>query len=128
MRLRLRSLWIAGGWAIAAVIVWLSITPSPPKIDIDEGDKLGHLLAYGTLMFWFCQLYAGRGARAAHAAGFALMGVALEFVQDALGYRSYDVYDMLANTVGVALGWAAALPTGGKLFKFAELMLPERRR
>jgi glycopeptide antibiotics resistance protein len=25
-----------------------------------------------------------------------------------LGYRTYEVFDMLANTIGVLLGWAAA--------------------
>jgi glycopeptide antibiotics resistance protein len=67
------------------------------------------LLAYGTLMFWFSQLYVERRARIAYAAGFAAMGVALEFVQGQLGYRTYEVFDMYANGLGVLLGWAAAL-------------------
>ena len=37
------------------------------------------------------------------------MGVALEFIQGWTGYRTYDPFDMLANTIGVALGWAAFL-------------------
>jgi VanZ family protein len=32
------------------------------------------------------------------------MGIALEFAQRWLGYRSFEVADMVANTVGVALG------------------------
>lgn len=90
-------------------IVWLSLTPSPPKVDFEESDKLGHFLGYGTLMFWFAQLYVRRRTRSAYAAGFVLMGIALEFVQGALGYRSTEVLDMLANAVGVTLGWGAAL-------------------
>ena len=78
----------AGRWV--AAIVWLSLTPSPPQVDIEQGDKLGHFLAYGLLMFWFCQLYAA-GARASLcAAGFVAMGVGLEFVQGALGYRTFE--------------------------------------
>jgi glycopeptide antibiotics resistance protein len=34
------------------------------------------------------------------------MGVGLEFLQGAVGYRSYEIADMYANTLGVALGWA----------------------
>lgn len=104
----MRALWLAIGWAVVAAIVWLSLTPSPPQVDIEQGDKLGHLLAYGTLAFWFSQLYSGT-TRLLYAAGFVAMGVALEFVQGGLGYRSFDLIDMLANALGVLLGWAAAL-------------------
>ena len=40
--------------------------------------------------------------------GFVGMGIALEFVQGALGYRSFELADMAANTLGVAAGWIAA--------------------
>lgn len=109
----IRPVWVAVGWGLVAAIVWLSLTPSPPKVDFAQSDKLGHLLAYGTLMFWFAQLYASRRTRLACAVGFAAMGVALEFVQGWTGYRDFDLYDMAANGIGVALGWTAAviLPT-----------------
>ena len=106
----MRLLCVAAGWALAGVIVWLSVTTSPPTIDVEQGDKLGHFVAYGSLMFWFCQLYARRPTQAAYGAGWIAMGIALEFIQGALGYRSFEVLDMLANTVGVLLGWALSLP------------------
>ena len=53
-------------------------------------------------MFLFCQIYA---RRIAFAVAFITMGVALEFLQGMTGYRTFDVFDMLANAVGVALGW-----------------------
>lgn len=105
----MRRLWLVLGWAMVGAIVWLSLTPSPPKVDFEESDKLGHFLGYGTLMFWFSQLYIQKISRVAYASGFALMGVALEFAQGALGYRTYEVFDMYANALGVLLGWAAAL-------------------
>lgn len=80
-------------------------------MDFRESDKLGHFLAYGLLMFWFCQLYRVRTARLLHAVLFLLMGVGLEFIQGATGYRRYDVLDMYANSIGVLLGWALALIT-----------------
>jgi VanZ family protein len=126
--LRLRALWLALGWALAAAIVWLTLTPTPPRIDLEQGDKLGHLAGYGALMFWFCQLYAGRGARLGYAAGFALMGVALEFAQGALGVRTFETADMLANVAGVALGWALALGGRGSLFVRVERTLSARLR
>ena len=107
--MKARALWLAIGWGLVAAIVWLSVTPGPPDLGIEHGDKLGHLAAYGAAMFWFCQLYPRLATRAAYAAGLIAMGVALEFVQRALGYRSFEVLDMVADAIGVALGFAAAL-------------------
>ena len=102
----LHRLWVGIGWAMVAAIVWLSLTPSPPQVDVAYGDKIGHLASYAVLMFWFSQLYR---TRIFYAAGFILMGVALEFVQGQLGYRGFEVADMLANALGVLAGWAAAV-------------------
>jgi VanZ family protein len=109
-----RALCVAAGWALAATIVWLSLTPSPPTIDIEQGDKLGHFLAYGSLMLWFCLLYPRRGTRIAYGLAWIGMGVGLEFIQGWLGYRTYEVYDMYANATGVMIGWAIsfAIPAG----------------
>ncbi len=105
----MRKAFVAAGWAWVAAIVWLSLTPSPPQLDVAYGDKLGHFAAYGLLMLWFSQLYVKRQARISYAAGFVALGIALEFAQGQLGYRTYEVFDMYANTLGVLLGWAAAL-------------------
>jgi len=107
-------LCLAAGWAMAAAIIGLSLTPSPPKISIDEGDKLGHVAAYGALMFWFCLLYARNGTRLAYAALWIVMGIGLEFAQEETGYRSYEPFDMAANAIGVLSGWAIsfAIPVG----------------
>jgi VanZ family protein len=105
----MRRVSLAAGWAWAAAIVWLSLTPAPPRVDFAYGDKLGHFGAYGLLMFWFCQLYGAGPARIGYGLGFIAMGIGLEFVQGALGYRTYDLFDMVANSLGVLLGWAAAI-------------------
>src|SRR5262245_15410107 len=100
----MRILGLALGWGWAAAIVWLSLTSSPPKVDFEYSDKVGHFAAYGLLMFWFTRLYAQRAVRAAYATGFTVMGIGLEFLQGHLGYRTYEVFDMFANTTGVLLG------------------------
>ena len=105
----MRAALLAIGWGGAAAIVWLSLTPAPPKLDFEHGDKLGHFLAYGVLMFWFCLLYLKTRVRILYAAGFIALGIGLEFIQGWLVYRTYDPLDMLANGIGVALGWTAAL-------------------
>ena len=104
----LRRLWLAAGCAIVAAIVWLSLTPAPPEIELTQGDKVGHILAYAVLMFWFCQLNAARHVRLAYAFAFVALGIGLEFVQGALGYRSFELWDMAADAAGVGAGWLAA--------------------
>jgi len=105
----LRRLFVAIGWALVGAILWLSLTPQPPHVDFEQSDKVGHFIAYGGLMFWFCLLYRHARTRLAYAAGFIAMGIAIEFLQRATGYRSFEVLDMVADAIGVLLGWAAAL-------------------
>ena len=96
---------MAAGWGLVAAIVWLSLTPQPPEIDFEAGDKLGHLAAYGILMLWFCVLYRRARVRAAYAIGFVALGIALEFLQESTGYRTFEALDIAANAGGVLLGW-----------------------
>jgi VanZ family protein len=104
-----RRLWLAIGWAMVAAIVYGSVMHSPPSLGFQQSDKLEHLGGYGLLMFWFCQLYRARCVRLGYALGFAALGIALEFVQGWLGYRDFEIADMIADAAGVALGWSLAL-------------------
>jgi VanZ family protein len=126
--LRWRTFWLALGWSIAAGIAWLSLTSSPPTLEVTLGDKIGHLGGYATLMFWFCQIYRSRRARLAYALGFSAMGIALEFLQDATGYRTFELPDMAANALGVLLGWAGAQLVGSEWLARWEAALTRRGR
>jgi VanZ family protein len=106
----LHRLWLAIGWVLVLLVVYLSLVPAPPTIDIEQGDKYGHILAFGTLMIWFAQLYAQPAARVAVAVGFVALGIGIEFAQELTTYRSFERADMMADTIGVALGWLAAPP------------------
>src|SRR5262249_19589579 len=81
LKLHHETLWRAGGYALIVLVIILSLVPQGPQIDIKEGDKLGHFLAYGSLMFWFAQLAGGNSGRLRWAIAFVCMGIALEFVQ-----------------------------------------------
>ena len=59
-------------------------------------------------MLWFAQLYRPTRTRALYAAGFIAMGIAIECIQPFTG-RAFEVADMAADTLGVLLGWVAAL-------------------
>jgi hypothetical protein len=68
--LRWLPLWLATGWLLVASIIYLSLAPAPPSIDLPEGDKLEHVLAYAVLMFWFAQMYYRTRSRLLFAVGF----------------------------------------------------------
>lgn len=106
---KLRKAWLALGWLWVAVVVYLSLTPSPPEpVRISGIDKLEHALAYCLLMLWFCQVYVRRTQRLFVAALLIAQGVAVEFLQEMTGYRYFEFADMLANAAGVMLGWVWA--------------------
>lgn len=109
------SRWAAHGGHIHGLVVVLSLIPV--EVDLSEGrDKWSHFLAYGGLMFWFGLLFSKPIGRLRIALGLIAMGVALEFLQRETGYRSFDVLDMAANSVGVLLGWVLVRTPLGSLF------------
>ena len=103
--LKRRALWLAGGWLLVCVVVALSLWPRLPRVDIglDHLDKIGHALAYASLMAWFGFIYQKRS----HAVVFVLLvalGALLEAAQYALGYRMFELVDLAANTLGITIG------------------------
>src|SRR5437867_3489618 len=94
----LRRVWIGIGWVGVIAVIALSLIPSPPQLlPVDQGDKVEHMLAFGSLMFWFAQVYLQRRGRVATAALLAALGVAIEFAQGQTGYRSFEYADMIAD-------------------------------
>jgi VanZ family protein len=113
--LRVTRLWRIAGIALIAAIWALSLAPSLPHTGIEHGDKFGHALAYTVLMWWWGQLLSAFRARAMMAVAFSLMGVAIEYAQGASGWRTFDPRDMLANAIGVAMGFALLYTRAGTL-------------
>jgi VanZ family protein len=109
--LRYRALWLAIGYMLVALVLYLSLTSNPVQIDlkIEYLDKIFHTLAYFTLMFWFAQIYHDKKWRNGLAVVFILMGVGLEYLQSFDPARYYELADMAANTTGVVLGLLLAL-------------------
>lgn len=105
-----RRLWLCLGWTLVLSVIYLSLTPAPFQVSVAEGDKLGHLLAYGALMLWFSNLDENWIPRVMLAIGFVAMGIALEFIQDWTGFRTFETADIAANASGVFVGWALAPP------------------
>ncbi len=125
--LRFSRLWLAIGWLLVLFVIYLSVTPAPVEIPGPEGDKAGHLLAYATLMAWFSQVYRVSSRRLQIACAFIALAVGLEFVQRYIGYRTFEIFDMLASAAGVLVGWAAAPPRGPAFLALAERRFQKRR-
>ena len=124
MQLQYRNLWLVLGWLLVIVIIYLSLSPKPPDIDLgfDWQDKPKHLLAYFTLMAWFSQLYQRKLTRLSYALGFVMLGVGLEYLQGLSRVRMFDYDDMLANALGVLVAWFAVRG------KFEQLLLVFEKR
>jgi VanZ family protein len=107
----LRRGWLACGCVLVIVTIVLSVwprleVPSFPSVS----DKIQHVVAYASLMFWFAQLALSTRWRAATAGALIVLGIVIEFVQIGVPGRTFEIADMVANTVGVLAGWLAAPP------------------
>ena len=113
--LKLHFLWLAIGYALVALVVYLSLTGNPVSIGMrfPYQDKVFHAVAYFTLMFWFSQIYHDRFQRYMIAVVLVFMGITLEYLQSFDSNRYSEFGDMIANSTGVALGFFIAL-TGAK--------------
>lgn len=107
--LHYRKFWLSVGWGLVILIIYLSLTSHPPRpsVDIPLSDKIGHALAYFTLMSWFAQLYQTPYSRLVIALCCIALGGSLELLQGFSGIRVADWWDFLANFTGVLLGWSA---------------------
>ncbi len=79
-----------------------------------ELDKVVHVGLFAGLVFLWClplQSLIEKPERrkviyGLIAIAFMAYGVAIEFIQrDLIPYRSFDVYDIVADTIGCAIGW-----------------------
>jgi VanZ family protein len=122
---KLRRVWMVIAWALVLLVIYLSLTPHPPEpVRFDNADKFEHALAYAALSFWFCHLYKTKYARLLVIVALACLGVVLEYVQGWTGYRTFDVMDMLADSVGVVMGFM--LTPAGRMLDYIENYLKAR--
>jgi VanZ family protein len=111
---RYLRMWQAIGviFVIAAFVV--SLGPYPVRSSIHNLDKILHAATYAGLAYWFTQL----SIRRRHvwvALGLVAMGILIEYLQSFTRTRTPDLYDALANSLGVALGWGVTFTPAGRL-------------
>jgi VanZ family protein len=100
----LPQLGFAAAFALLALVVYLSLNHATLHIPGDVGGRFSHMAAYGALMFMYARMYARTRERLVVAAVLVLIGVGLELAQAATSYRTFEYGDIVANTIGVALG------------------------
>ncbi|MDO8494693.1 MAG: VanZ family protein [Deltaproteobacteria bacterium] len=113
-----RIFWLLIGWLFVGLVIFISLTPSPPKvIPFPLQDKVLHFSNYLFIMFWFAVGCTTKKMKTWFLIGFILMGISLEFLQGLVPTRTFDFHDMLANTAGVLAGFVLAATRFGNFFQ-----------
>lgn len=104
---RHRALWILLGLVGLGSITYVHLTSGPHHLLTfhRDADKIEHVVAFGAAMLWFGQLYRRGIEGALFCICLILGGVALEYIQHALGhYDPVEYGDMAADALGAGLG------------------------
>jgi VanZ family protein len=105
--LRFPWLWLILGWLLVIGVCVGSLMPGSGIPNIRMGDKFVHAGSYFLLMIWFAGLYARR-RHFIIAIVLVVLGFVLDALQGTLPSRSFDMWDVAANTAGIAVGWAVS--------------------
>ena len=101
------GVWIFG-WLLCVLLS--VITPPTISFDVSNSDKIGHLMAYGTLSAWAVMLFRQKRTWILNAVALIFLGIAMEFAQGYLTTtRMMDWHDALAHAMGVGLGLCVSL-------------------
>lgn len=102
MRLRSHK-WTLALIACVIAVLTLSLMPAPPPTLNTGWDKSNHLLAFVTLT-WFA-LHAFPQRLKSVLLGLLAYGALIEILQSFTPSRSAEWLDLLADAVGILLGW-----------------------
>ena len=107
--LRLLKVWLPLGWFAVCVLIYQSLNPSPPELpEWPFADKMAHFMVYAWIMLWFGFIYKPGKKYLLLGLSLILLGVTLEILQGASGYRSMEALDAGFNALGVFAGWLLA--------------------
>jgi VanZ family protein len=114
LSLRHNKVWLALGWALIVAAVIVCLIPAKELPSTGLSDKWEHFVCYAVLTSFFAGLYP-RSSYWKIVLGFVGMGIAIEFAQGAMNLgRQADVYDAVANSIGVLIGLALSLAGLGR--------------
>jgi VanZ family protein len=129
--LRFPRMWLVLGWTFVVLALFACLAPSNTPVLHEVfrfNDKVEHAVGYLCLTLWFVGIYP-RSHYARIAVALFAMGVTVEYLQGwmSLG-RSRDPYDVMANTVGIAIGMSLALALFGGWAQSVEKFVFRRER
>ncbi|TQV77044.1 VanZ family protein [Aliikangiella marina] len=102
--------WRVSFWVVIALLLYLTIIPKPPQpINLPQIDKIYHCLAFAGTTFLMLAAY-GKLKHLWIVIIATTLGIVIEIIQYFVPGRGFSIADMLADFIGVLLGFA--------LFKF----------
>lgn len=105
--------------SLVCVLVGITYLSLSPTVGLPAGnDKVGHFIAYATLMFNLGLITLKNRTHLWYAVLFSVAyGALMEGLQGLVPGRMMSAYDMLANTLGVSIGLVLTLLFGRRLMK-----------
>lgn len=97
--------------ATAVIVMVLSLAPLEPDAPSLGWDKANHLAAFALLALLGCRAYPAHISIVL--AGLLAYGGLIEVLQSFTGYRRAEWADLLADALGLPLGWMVARLYGG---------------
>lgn len=124
-----KTLWLSLGIAYIVFILAVSLLRVPEvQLSLDQSDKIIHFLLYFILVGWFVQLYKRMSKRLIILAGAITLGMFIETLQGMTGYRSFDLLDQVANSIGAICAFLLAATRFDTLLANIDLWLYQSRR
>ena len=121
--LKLPKLWF--GLAIIGLLA-LGVVSLIPAPDLGGNDKIAHFISYAMLSAWFSLLVEQRKSLWSILFGLIAYGLFLELLQGLTSYRSGDLADAVANSLGVITGLAFYFSPLRQLLRKLDLWLLAR--
>jgi len=119
--------WFAVGCLWVGTVTVMSLIALHGNWGYTHSDKVLHMTAYASSMGWFMQLYPRHRQRFFLAVLLVAQGIGIEFLQGLTDYRSFDYWDMVANTLGVGLAWLLGFGFLSRILLYLEAWLRGQR-
>jgi len=105
--------WHLSAYSLAAVAIYLSLTPSLYLQEILEhislGENLAHFVLYLALMCLFTKVYFHRIGLIKIGLALMAFSISIEFLQELSPYRGFELEDILSNSIGVFVGFLLSI-------------------
>lgn len=90
-------------YALLLLVTYLSVLPKVETPDFDHSDKVLHFMAYLGIAAW---AYFGFPKATARLSLFIIVwSIGIELIQWQMPTRSFDLLDIVANSIGCIAGW-----------------------